>query len=63
MALAGAIPVSGPVPESDRLPPDWGGPLTDEDYASLATSWITKEIADVAMLRRVDAHQGREILG
>jgi hypothetical protein len=37
--------------------------LNEQDYANLATSWITKEIADLAMLRRVDGNQGREILG
>jgi hypothetical protein len=46
-----------------RTPPSWGGPLCEGDYASLAASWITQQIADHAMLRRVDAHEGREIVG
>ena len=50
-------------PIRDVLPPSWGRALTAEDYASLAASWITKEIADLAMLRRVDAIEGREIVG
>jgi hypothetical protein len=35
--------------------PTWGGPLTEADYAALEASWITREIVDQAMLRRVDA--------
>ena len=46
-----------------RMPPQWGGPLNKADYAALAGSWITPEIADAAMLRRVDASQGREVVG
>jgi hypothetical protein len=38
--------------------------LTENDYATLAaSSWITREIADGAMLRRVDEYQGREVIG
>ncbi len=53
------------VPEAvrDRIPPNWGGPLSEADYAALAGSWITREIADAAMLRRVDESQGREVVG
>jgi hypothetical protein len=29
----------------------------------LAASWITRDIADAAMLRRVDERQGRDIIG
>ena len=47
----------------NRVPPDRGGPLTAADYAALAGSWITKQMADDAMLRRVDEHQGREVVG
>jgi len=54
--------VTAPVPNADRLPPNWGGPLTEQDYAALLTSWITKEIADLAMLRRVDSQEGREVV-
>jgi hypothetical protein len=50
-------------PNLDRVPPSWGGPLTEADYAALADSWITREIADEAMLRRVDAQSGREVVG
>ena len=53
------------VPEAlrDRIPPNWGGPLNEADYAALAESWIPREIADAAMLRRVDEYQGREVIG
>ena len=47
----------------DRSFPRWGTPLTHDDYATLERSWITGDIADAAMLRRVDAHEGREIVG
>ena len=46
-----------------RSAPSWGGPLTIDDYARLDQSWITPELADQAMLRRVNAQQGREVLG
>jgi hypothetical protein len=37
--------------------------LAESDYEALAQSWITRELADQAMLRRVDAQQGREAIG
>ncbi len=46
-----------------RMPPSWGQPLTEDDYAVLEASWITRELADAAMLRRVDEYDGREIVG
>ena len=46
-----------------RAPPSWGGPLTEADYAALAACWITREVADAAMLRRVDESEGREVVG
>ena len=49
--------------DSRRVPPQWGGPLSESDYDNLAASWISREIADAAMLRRVDDFTGREILG
>jgi len=45
------------------IPPPWGKPLTESDYANLSTSWISREIADAAMLRRVSDLEGREIIG
>src|ERR1700723_1639066 len=48
---------------SGVTPPNWGGPLGEEDYATLSASWITPELADEAMLRRVNAREGREIVG
>jgi putative DNA primase/helicase len=55
--------MTAPRPILDRVPPSWGGPLNDNDYATLAASWITREIAEQAMLRRVDKHEGREVVG
>jgi hypothetical protein len=46
-----------------RVPPPWGSQLAESDYEALEKSWITREIADQAMLRRVDAQQGREVVG
>ena len=46
-----------------RVPPPWGGPLNESDYAALDSSWISREIADAAMLRRVDENEGREVVG
>jgi hypothetical protein len=48
---------------ASRIAPAWGGPLNAADYDSLASSWITRELADQAMLRRVDTDQGREVVG
>src|SRR5689334_6609315 len=47
----------------ERTPPPWGGPLTESDYEALASSWITRDLADAAMLRRVDSLEGREVMG
>jgi hypothetical protein len=43
--------------------PSWGEPLAESDYSALGESWITKEIADEARLRRVDSAEGRQIVG
>ena len=48
---------------SPRTPPWWGGALTDEDYSVLARAWISRELADEAMIRRVDSTEGREVIG
>jgi predicted P-loop ATPase len=40
-----------------------GGPLEDRDYAALEARWITRELADSALLRRVDHAGGLEMLG
>jgi len=47
----------------ERVAPPWGGPLSEADFVTLAESWITRELADQAKLRRVDAYQGREVVG
>jgi hypothetical protein len=48
---------------SERVPFPAGGPLLESDFGKLSSSWITREIADAAMLRRVDAYEGREVVG
>ncbi len=48
---------------SQGMTPTWGEPLEPRDYDCLGASWISPEIADAALLRRVNAHQGREIVG
>ena len=55
--------MTAPSPIPPRVPPDWGGPLAETDYAALAKCGITRELADAAMLRRVNEHEGREIVG
>src|SRR5262245_28529048 len=55
--------MTAPKPELVRLPPGWGEPLHERDYIELLKSWITPEIADEAMLRRVDPQAGREVVG
>ena len=41
----------------------WGSDLTERDYTELAKSWITPELANVAMLRRVTSEEGRQVVG
>lgn len=48
---------------SPRIVTLWGHPLTEADYKSLSERWITPEIADGAVLRRVDSTVGREMFG
>jgi hypothetical protein len=55
--------MSVPAPGSISLDQPLGGPLTESDYTTLAASWITREIADAAMLRRVSSLDGRDIVG
>src|SRR5665213_969926 len=45
------------------IAPGWGQPLTPEDRVAIAKSWISREIAEAALLRRVAHHEGREIVG
>lgn len=48
---------------SEPLVMAFGSRLTPEDYKELESSWITKELADSAMLRRVDSIEGAQIVG
>lgn len=41
----------------------WGEPLTESDYRSLATRWITRELADQCGIRRVDSITGGAMFG
>jgi hypothetical protein len=43
--------------------PSWGGPLIEADYAKLEQSWISRELANQAMLRRVSSNDGASIVG
>lgn len=54
--------LAGTTSATPRVPPDWGTPLADADYAALEASWISREMADAAMLRRVNTVQGREVI-
>ena len=40
-----------------------GGQLAESDYLALERSWISRELADQAMLRRVLSFDGAEIVG
>jgi hypothetical protein len=55
--------MTAPVPTDGRISPAWGGALSERDYATLDSSWITREIAHAAMLRRVDEYEGRQVIG
>jgi hypothetical protein len=54
--------MSNPTLDGARLPPSWGESLTETNYASLECSWIDRDLADLAMLRRVDNLGGREVI-
>ena len=42
---------------------NFDGTLTTSDYGKLEARWINRELAALAMLRRVDSLTGREIVG
>jgi hypothetical protein len=46
------------LPDDRLVPPQWGGPLNEADYADLARCWIMREIADAAMLRQGEYPRG-----
>jgi hypothetical protein len=52
-------PAERPIP----IPATWGRHLDESDYAAPGDSWITRDIPDAVMLRRVDDQQGREAIG
>lgn len=41
----------------------FGSDLTEDDYLRIAARWITRELADLAGLRRVDSLTGRQMFG
>ena len=43
--------------------PSFGGPLMEADYNRLLGSWITPELANDALLRRVTSPEGAQIVG
>jgi uncharacterized protein (DUF927 family) len=40
-----------------------GTPLNADDYSKLARSWIPRELADQALIRRVASHEGGRLIG
>ena len=48
---------------SSLIAPSFGGPLLESDYVDLDRCWISRAIADAAMLRRVDDYEGCLIVG
>ena len=40
-----------------------GAPLETRDYQTLAARWISRDLADAALLRRVDSSIGRQLVG
>jgi hypothetical protein len=52
-----------PGPNSSGMFHSLGGPLTKADYAMLSKSWITKDLADQAHLRRVKSAEGASLIG
>jgi hypothetical protein len=55
--------MTAPNPPVSSIVPSWGGPLTNADYAALERSWISPELADQALLARVNSADGATILG
>jgi hypothetical protein len=47
----------------ERTAPHLGQALSESDYATLEASWITRKMADAALLRRVDDYEGRKVVG
>lgn len=43
--------------------PSWGASLIDSDYSMLERSWIHKDLANQALLRRVTSSEGASIVG
>lgn len=46
-----------------QVNPSWGGPLVEADYTKLERSWIPRELANQALLRRVTSPEGSSIVG
>ena len=47
------------------VPPvgEYGSKPSPDDYAALERSWISRQIADSALIRRVNSEEGKEIVG
>jgi putative DNA primase/helicase len=48
---------------SSNAPEGYGSPLSASDYACLERSYITREVADSALLRRLTSEEGKQIVG
>ena len=42
---------------------EYGSKPSPDDYAALERSWISRQIADSALIRRVNSEEGKEIVG
>jgi hypothetical protein len=63
LAIKNGLPARTAEIASPCIPPAWGEPLSEADYAVLAASGITPEIVNEAMLRRVKDYEGGEVIG
>ena len=42
---------------------DYGSPIIQSNYELLERSWISRDIADSAQIRRVNTEEGKEVVG
>ena len=65
--MSATTPIAEPVNRSQaavvRSVPSWGVGLSNSDYSCLEACWISRNIADAAMLRRVEHQEARDVIG
>ncbi|MBZ5577382.1 MAG: DUF3854 domain-containing protein [Acidobacteriia bacterium] len=59
---AGKQSITSFIMETINVPP-WGHPLEEKDYRNLEARWITRELANQALLRRVSSEEGAAVVG